>query len=70
MSSVYKSIYSFNMAVMVAELIVTQSACSDLLSLPPPHTFTNIKQLGLNSSGQMSGVCFGVNVGLESPAGD
>lgn len=57
----YTSIDLFNMDVMVAEL-----SCYPCFF----HTLTNMRQLGLNSSGQMSGVWFGVNVGLESPAGD
>ncbi len=49
-SVVYTSIDLFSMDVMVAELI-------DFVFL---HTLTNMRQLGLNSSGQMRGFGLGL----------
>lgn len=66
MGIVYESIY-----FTVVKLIVTQQhdlTCLFVYLFFSP-SLENMRQLGLNSSGQM-GVCFGVNVGLESPAGD
>lgn len=67
MEIVYESIY-----LTLVKLIVTQQhdlTCLFIYLFIYSNTLTNMRQLGLNSFGQM-GVCFGVNVGLESPAGD